>query len=63
MMLEAGNYSIVVTLGYPTGLNQGERLDRTPPLGPIQLTWDFGQRTAPFIGLCGLPAHGAFKGK
>ena len=61
MLLEAGNYSITVTLGYATGLNVGERLDQTPVIGPVQLTWDYNMEAAPFIGLCGLPAKAAFR--
>jgi len=60
LMLEAGNYSITITLGYETGINLGDRLDQTPPIGPIQVVWDYGKDRAPFIGQCGLPARAAF---
>jgi lipopolysaccharide transport system ATP-binding protein len=61
LLLEAGNYSITVTLGYETGVNHGARLDQTPPLGPLQFTWDYDSERAPFIGQFGLPARADYR--
>lgn len=61
LMVEPGGYSVLVTLGYDTGANTGERLDQSPPLGPIHVMWDYSRDKAPFIGQCGLPATAAFR--
>ena len=61
LLLEAGNYSVTITLGYETGMNLGERLDQSPQIGPIQVAWDYSKDKAPFIGQCGLPARAAFR--
>jgi lipopolysaccharide transport system ATP-binding protein len=60
LMMESGNYAFDVTLGYKTAVNRGNRFDKTPPLGPITLTWDFEKNWAPFIGPVGLPSRGDF---
>jgi lipopolysaccharide transport system ATP-binding protein len=61
LLLEAGNYSVTITLGYETGVNFGERLDQSPQIGPIQVAWDYRKDKAPFIGQCGLPVRAAFR--
>jgi lipopolysaccharide transport system ATP-binding protein len=61
MLLEAGNYSIIVTLGKATEANSGSRIDQTPPIGPLTLTWDYENKTAPFLGQVGLPASCKFE--
>jgi len=61
MLLEAGNYSIVVTLGKATKPNSGERIDQAPPIGPVTVTWDYENETAPFLGQVGLPASCKFE--
>jgi len=60
LMMESGNYAFEVTLGYETGINKGDRFDKTPPLGPISVVWDFERNVAPFIGSFGLPSRGCF---
>jgi lipopolysaccharide transport system ATP-binding protein len=61
MLLEAGNYSVVITLGKSTKPNSGSRIDQAPPLGPITVTWDYGNETAPFLGQVGLPTSCEFE--
>ena len=61
MFLEAGNYSIIVTLGTATKANSGERIDQAPPIGPVTVTWDYENETAPFLGKVGLPASCKFE--
>jgi lipopolysaccharide transport system ATP-binding protein len=62
-MLESGLYSIMVSFGLPIALNQGELLDQTGWLGPLQINWNFELDRAPFMGMFGLPvrAHIAFQ--
>lgn len=60
LLLEAGYYSVTVTLGYESGVNVGERLDQVLNLGPVQVVWDYTKDCAPFIGQCGLPAEARF---
>lgn len=54
-MIEGGVYSMIVTLSEPTLPNQGVAVDQTPPLGPLQVNWDYQVHQAPFLGLVGLP--------
>ncbi|WP_288407138.1 ABC transporter ATP-binding protein [uncultured Herbaspirillum sp.] len=60
LMLEAGEYGIVVNLGYEQSRNRGVIIDETPMLGPIQVKWDYENEVAPFLGQVGLPASGRF---
>ncbi len=60
LSLEAGNYTIMVSLGNPIKNNQGENLDSSPLLGPISIQWNYEQDGAPFLGMVGLPATGKF---
>jgi lipopolysaccharide transport system ATP-binding protein len=61
MLLEAGNYSIIVTLEKATKPNSGSDIDQAPPIGPIRVTWDYENETAPFLGQVGLPASCKFE--
>lgn len=61
LLLEAGNYSVMVHLGQRTAPNRGKSVDVSPPLGPIVLTWDYEREEAPFLGMVGLPAVGEFR--
>jgi lipopolysaccharide transport system ATP-binding protein len=60
LILEAGNYSVTVSLSHLTAPNQGESLDSSDPIGPIVLRWDYEKEQAPFLGMFGLPATGRF---
>jgi lipopolysaccharide transport system ATP-binding protein len=54
--LEAGEYSLRVVLASESAIpNQGHVLDRSPPIGPIRIEWDYGLEIAPHLGLVGLP--------
>jgi len=61
MLLEAGNYSIIVTLEKATKPNSGSDIDQAPPIGPIAVTWDYENETAPFLGQVGLPTTCKFE--
>jgi lipopolysaccharide transport system ATP-binding protein len=61
MQLEAGNYSIIVTLEKAAKPNSGSDIDQAPPIGPIAVTWDYENDTAPFLGQVGLPTSGKFE--
>jgi lipopolysaccharide transport system ATP-binding protein len=61
LVVEAGNYSIMASLSRLTVPNQGSNLDSSPSLGPVVVSWDYERETAPFLGMTGLPAQGAFK--
>ena len=61
LLLEAGKYSVIVNIGHLTAPNQGENLDSTPSLGPIDVQWDYEKDKSPFLGMVGLPAEGQFK--
>jgi lipopolysaccharide transport system ATP-binding protein len=60
LMLEAGQYSMRVTLQRPLTSNKNEEIDSTPWFGPLQVTWDYERDPAPFLGLFGLPVTGRF---
>jgi lipopolysaccharide transport system ATP-binding protein len=60
LALEAGPYSFTVYLGLEGQPNRGIGLDETPPLGPLQVTWDYEKDVAPFLGQVGLPATARF---
>lgn len=57
LLLEAGTYSVTVTLGFDTGVNLGERLDQCADVGLINVKWDYANEVAPFIGQFGVPAQ------
>jgi lipopolysaccharide transport system ATP-binding protein len=53
LRLEAGNYSVSVSLGNLLGANRGEYVDSSPAAGPISIHWDYEQQLAPFLGMFG----------
>ena len=58
MQLEAGQYSLQVSLGsVGSQENQGRTVDETPWLGPLTLSWDYSASAPPFYGMFGLPAQ------
>ncbi len=61
LLLEAGNYSVTVSLGQVSAPNRGNKVDTSPPLGPIVVAWDYEREEAPFLGMVGLPAAGEFR--
>ncbi len=64
-MLEAGLYSIMVSIGKLSAPNRGELLDQTSWLGPLLIDWNYELEKAPFMGMFGLPvrSHIMFKQK
>ena len=62
LMLEAGQYSLMVVFARPTASNRGERMDDTGWLGPLRIDWDYERDTAPFLGMFGLPMRGELLG-
>ncbi|KTD45233.1 ABC transporter of LPS O-antigen [Legionella quinlivanii] len=60
LMVEAGQYSLMVTQGYERAKNRGQRLDETDLLGPITVSWDYENETAPFLGQVGLPVSAKY---
>ena len=61
LLLEAGNYSVMVGLSRLTAPNQGESIDSSGFIGPITIQWDYDNDVAPFLGMIGLEAEGSFK--
>lgn len=57
LLIEAGNYSIFIVMGYLQSPSHGERLDATPDIGPIAVNWNYEEHTPPFIGPIGLPTQ------
>ena len=55
LMIEAGEYSMHVNIGYETSRNRGCVLDETGALGPFSVNWDYENDLAPFLGKVGLP--------
>ncbi|CNB43270.1 TPA: ABC transporter ATP-binding protein [Yersinia enterocolitica] len=56
--LEAGQYSIMVSLGViGEQPNQGTILDETPYLGPLTVRWDYSTDIPPFFGMFGVPVR------
>jgi lipopolysaccharide transport system ATP-binding protein len=53
LRLEAGSYSVSVSLGRLLGANRGEHVDASPAVGPISIHWDYDQELAPFLGMFG----------
>jgi lipopolysaccharide transport system ATP-binding protein len=53
LRLEAGNYSVSVSLGHLQGANRGEFVDSSPAAGPISIHWDYEHELAPFLGMFG----------
>jgi lipopolysaccharide transport system ATP-binding protein len=61
LLIEAGGYSVTVSLSHVTAPNRGDSVDSSPALGPIHVAWDYERQDAPFLGMVGLPAEGSFK--
>lgn len=53
--LEAGGYSIHFGIGVLEGGGAEICYDQTPPIGPINITWDYQVEKPPFTGMVGLP--------
>lgn len=60
LMLEAAEYSLMINLGYEMQKNRGVILDEAKSIGPINVTWDYENDLAPFLGQVGLPVQGRF---
>ena len=61
LRLEAGNYSLTVSLGHLVGANRGEYIDSSQAVGPISIHWDYEQDLAPFLGMFGPRAKASFR--
>jgi lipopolysaccharide transport system ATP-binding protein len=61
LMIEAGEYSLHVNIGYEAGRNRGIVLDETGALGPFSVSWDYENDIAPFLGKVGLPVSAMYK--
>jgi lipopolysaccharide transport system ATP-binding protein len=61
LMIEAGQYGLLVNLGYETEKNRGQVLDETGILGPINVNWNYDKDLAPFLGKVGLPVSARYK--
>jgi lipopolysaccharide transport system ATP-binding protein len=59
-MLEAGDYSVSVSLGQPTMIGAGAVADETPWLGPLKVVWDYHSEIPPFYGMMGLTSSARF---
>jgi len=55
--LEAGLYSIMVSIGCPNAPNRGNVLESTDWFGPVKIEWEYEVETAPFLGMFGLPVR------
>jgi lipopolysaccharide transport system ATP-binding protein len=60
LMIEAGQYGLMVNLGYELERNQGHVLDETGMIGPINVSWDYQKETPPFLGQVGLPVSAKY---
>ena len=56
-MLESGLYSLQIGYGFPE-INSGARIDNTAWFGPLEISWDYHNEKAPFLGMFGPPATG-----
>ncbi|HYN55498.1 MAG TPA: ABC transporter ATP-binding protein [Methylotenera sp.] len=61
LMLEAGLYSLRISLGFSFDGNTGDQIDNTDWFGPFQIHWDYENQVAPFLGMFGLPIRGRLK--
>jgi lipopolysaccharide transport system ATP-binding protein len=57
MMVEAGEYTIMVAFGRPIAENTGQPVEDTGWIGPIRVDWDYASERAPFLGMFGLPVR------
>lgn len=62
MNLEAGLYSLNVSLNSSIAANKGKTIDATNWIGPIQINWDYENEVAPFLGMFCLPAKATMSG-
>jgi lipopolysaccharide transport system ATP-binding protein len=60
LMIEAGEYGLLLNLGYEIEKNRGVIVHEAPIIGPINVTWDYELETAPFLGQVGLPVSAHF---
>ena len=60
LLLEASQYSLVFDLYYEQEKNRGITLDHVNNIGPINIIWDYENKTAPFLGKVGLPVSSKF---
>ena len=60
LMIEAGQYGLLLNLGYETNKNRGIVIHEAPIVGPIDVRWDYERETAPFLGQVGLPVSVRF---
>lgn len=56
--IEAGEYSMQISLGRPVAANRGECVEASDWFGTLQVQWDYEQQRAPFLGMFGLPTTG-----
>ncbi len=56
-MIEAGLYSIMIVFSRPNAQNQGEILDSTGWIGPLEVYWKYDLERAPFLGMFGIPCR------
>jgi lipopolysaccharide transport system ATP-binding protein len=60
-LIEAGDYSFLVSLAQPQAqAGTGTIVDETPQLGPLRVTWDYGSEIPPFYGMVGLQSTARF---
>jgi hypothetical protein len=57
LLVEAGLYSLTIGFSQPTLPNQGELIESTDQIGPLQIKWDYESDRAPFLGMFGLPCR------
>jgi lipopolysaccharide transport system ATP-binding protein len=60
--IEAGQYSYQIVLAQQNQFcNKGVRLHETYWLGPLEVSWDYENQMAPFLGMFGIPVKVAKK--
>ena len=57
IVLEAGQYSLNISVGNISSPNKGEIKSRVDNVGPITISWDYDNEVAPFLGQFGLPSQ------
>ena len=61
LMIESGLYTFTVSLAHPSDCGKtGVTLDESPPLGPLEVTWDYQARKPKFFGMFGLDVESRF---
>lgn len=55
LMFQAGLYSLGISLAHQSGPNIGCMIDETGMIGPINITWNYEEEVAPFLGPVGIP--------